>query len=648
MLKKVFSALFVLFAFYGLSQSPKKHIDSLKQVLASNPKDSIRVKSYSDLCWYYRTVSADSAFAYGKKALSLAKQTKNEQGIAQAYNDLGILYYDISDFNTAIAYYKNAMDYREGVKDSMGMASAYNKLGIAYKRLFKMDSAIFYATNALKIYQAKNHLKYASIIKNNIGNIYHDLKQYDKALETYLEVVSTYKGINDLIGLSHSYTNIGNVYLSLKDTVQSLNYYKKGVEISKSNGFKKELGTLYNNIGGIYKEQNKYREAMEAFEKSLKIRQEIRDNYGVASTVINMGSVLVSTGALRSAEKNLRLGLKLAKETDAKELQQGAYSSLLSYYAIKKNADSVLHYQKLYKSIQDSIFSDRVTKEVAEIQEKYNASQREKQILMQRTNLAEKELDISRKNMQLLGLGVLVVVALLLGYMLYAKQKLKTRQLRKESELKEALIKIETQNRLQEQRLRISRDLHDNIGAQLTFIISSVENLQYGFKITNEKLTDKLNGISNFTKKTIAELRDTIWAMNKRAITLEDLQARISNFIDNANLSSSGINFEFNVNSNVEKTVGFTSVKGMNIYRIMQESINNALKYAQPTVVQIDIKKDKGKIVFAVTDNGVGFNETEVEKGNGLNNMQKRADEIGAVLKIESRLNSGTKIALTC
>ncbi|HCY83071.1 MAG TPA: two-component sensor histidine kinase, partial [Xanthomarina gelatinilytica] len=106
--------------------------------------------------------------------------------------------------------------------------------------------------------------------------------------------------------------------------------------------------------------------------------------------------------------------------------------------------------------------------------------------------------------------------------------------LKKETELKEALIKIETQNKLQDQRLRISRDLHDNIGAQLTFIISSLDNLKYGFKLP-DNLNDKLKYISEFTSSTIYELRDTIWAMNKSEISFEDLQSRISNFIEKAN-----------------------------------------------------------------------------------------------------------------
>src|SRR5690606_7568364 len=135
-------------------------------------------------------------------------------------------------------------------------------------------------------------------------------------------------------------------------------------------------------------------------------------------------------------------------------------------------------------------------------------------------------------------------------------------------------------NSLQEQRLTISRDLHDNIGAQLTFIISSIENLQYGFKITNEKLTNKLTNISSFTKETIYELRDTIWAMNKDKISLEDLQIRTTNFIEKAAIASEGMELKFDVDPELNKDTTFTSVQGMNIYRIIQEAINNALKYA--------------------------------------------------------------------
>mgnify|MGYP000315454022 CR=1 FL=1 len=108
------------------------------------------------------------------------------------------------------------------------------------------------------------------------------------------------------------------------------------------------------------------------------------------------------------------------------------------------------------------------------------------------------------------------------------------KHLQKEIDLKAALATIKTQNRLQEQRLRISRDLHDNVGSQLTFIISSLDNLKYVTKDTNTKLKEKLSNISSFTSDTIYQLRDTIWAMNKNEISIEDLHTRILSFIEKA------------------------------------------------------------------------------------------------------------------
>lgn len=644
-MKKTFlSIILVSSSFYSYSQNSQSIIDSLKQVISKKPADSLKVKVYSDLCWYYRDVSIDSAFSYGNKALKLSQKTKNRSGEAQAYNDLGILYYDSSNFKKAINYYKKTLVYRESINDSVGLASIYNKLGIAYQRIFKMDSALVFATNALKIYEAQKHIKYAALIRNNIANIYQDLKQYKKALHAHLEVAETYKKINDYEGLTFSYTNIGNAYLFLNDTVQAFDYYNKGRKLAEKHVFKREMSTLYNNMSSVLKGQKKYNEAIELCNKSLGLRMELHDDYGVSSAAINLGGLYLSKGDIHMVEQKLRLGLNISKKIDAKELELNAYGSLLSYYAHKKNTDSIIHYQNLYNNIQDFMFNGRMTKEIAEVQEKYNTTEREKEILAQRANIAEKELYINQKNTQIIGLVILAIVVAILGYLLFNQQKLKNNQLKKEGELKEALIKIESQNKLQEQRLNISRDLHDNIGAQLTFIISSIDNLQYGFKITNQKLTNKLSSISTFTKETIYELRDTIWAMNKSDISLEDLQVRISNFVDKVNSISKETKFEFNIDPLVSNEMTFTSVKGMNIYRMVQEAINNALKYAHAKTIKVEFKNEKGKLHISINDDGQGFDLKTIQPGNGLNNMKKRAQELGTTLNILSKINEGTSI----
>jgi signal transduction histidine kinase len=186
--------------------------------------------------------------------------------------------------------------------------------------------------------------------------------------------------------------------------------------------------------------------------------------------------------------------------------------------------------------------------------------------------------------------------------------------------------------------------LHDNIGSQLTFIISSVDNVKYGFDITNEKLDNKLTNISSFAKETILELRDTIWAMNSNEIAFEDLEIRINNFIEKAKLSKENISFSFAIDENL-KQQKLSSVEGMNIYRTIQEAINNAIKYAEADIISVIIKQQANQTAINIKDNGKGFDPETTEKGNGLNNMKKRIEEIGGTFSLISGVD-GTKIVV--
>jgi signal transduction histidine kinase len=644
-MRKLLYIAFILCFTHGYGQ--QQIIDSLKQVISNQPADSVRIKAYSDLCWYYRTISLDSAFVYGNRALDLSVKTRNVKGEAQALNDIGILYYSKSEFEKALGLYHKSLKLRQTLSDSLGMASLYNKIGLVHQNTYQLDSALSYGIKALRIYEEKGVKRNAYILKNNIANIYKNLKQYDKALETHLDIAAYNSAINDELSLVKSYNNIANAYILMADTANAQSYYNKGIKLGKKNGYKKELAALYNNVAGIAMNRKDMEAAIDYYEKSLQIREELGDNFGKGSTLLNLGSLYLETKQLNSVEDYLKQSISLAEASNAKEQMLNAYDKLALYFAYTNKPDSTKYYSALYKQMNNSLFNSQILKEVADIQEKYNAVEREKEIVTQRAAIAEKELDISKKNLYLLGLGGLVVIVTLLGLLFFNRQKLKTEQVKKEGELKQALVRIETQNKLQDQRLRISRDLHDNIGAQLTFIISTLDNLKYGFKLP-DKLNSKLESVSAFTTSTIDELRDTIWAMNKSEISFEDLQVRISNFIDKANIAAQGIDFKFSVADDVDLSATFNSVQGMNIYRIIQESVNNAIKYANAKEIKVQISKKDGRFCFDIMDNGKGFNVDEVELGNGLSNMKKRASELGGKLSINSKIGKGTTISLTC
>ena len=134
--------------------------------------------------------------------------------------------------------------------------------------------------------------------------------------------------------------------------------------------------------------------------------------------------------------------------------------------------------------------------------------------------------------------------------------------------------------------------------------------------------------------------------MNKNEISFEDLQSRISNFIDKANLSSSNIQFNFKTNASDVEHFKLSSVQGMNVYRIIQEAINNAIKYADAQTILVDFNYTKNHLNVSVIDDGKGFDLETIQLGNGINNMKKRAHEIDGELHVMSNENEGTTIQL--
>ena len=160
-----------------------------------------------------------------------------------------------------------------------------------------------------------------------------------------------------------------------------------------------------------------------------------------------------------------------------------------------------------------------------------------------------------------------------------------------------------------------------------------------------EKWIKKLTDVANFTRVTITQLRDTIWALNKNEISFDDLKGRLYNYLESAKLAKEQTQFKFVAKLN--STFLLNSMEGVNIYRIVQEALNNAIKYSVATQVELNITETEKLVVLFIKDDGVGFKMSEVKLGNGLENMRNRALSIRAQFDIESTIEKGTMISLT-
>lgn len=596
--------------------------------------------------------SQDSSDYYFKVAKRSIKTPSDE---AQYYFCKNARCCDYDQLDSSVVYGKKAIKLLQNGTDINSLLTVYNNLAKVYRKQGQYDKAIHYSLAGMRIAEKEGKQNWIAYFNGNLSYTYHDFESYSKGV-FYGKKALKYWDSQKTPKLDILTDALNAVAINFDDwnKPDSALYYHKRVLRYYKGKDTLNISQTYNNIGNTLLKQKKYKEARRWISSALKIsdvnfenNKEIKDSYyyyGRATNYTNLATIASELNEFDKAEKLFDKAYFFSKKSNSAEKLRDFYYQRANFNKKRNDLAQVVKDQENYIKIRDSVFDVDRAKTFSELEAKYQNEKKEKQLLKSKAEIREREIEIKSKNNQFLVLGLISLALLCIIYLVYRQQKLTIKQQKQEFELKSAISKIETQNKLQEQRLTISRDLHDNIGSQLTFIISSVDNIKFAFDIQNAKLDHKLAGISNFAKATIIELRDTIWAMNKSQITFEDLQTRIHNFVDKAKEAKSGIQFNFSVDAELKERK-FTSIEGMNIYRTIQEGINNSIKYADARSIDIHVKKDEKNISIIISDDGKGFDIADTEKGNGLLNMQKRIEEINGQFTIEST-ESGTKITI--
>lgn len=327
----------------------------------------------------------------------------------------------------------------------------------------------------------------------------------------------------------------------------------------------------------------------------------------MATNYTNLATIAYKLRSFPRAEIMMDSAYKYVIRSQSTEKMRDYLQEQYRFNKEKGRLTQAIDYLEQYNVVRDSIFKEEKVKMLGELEAKYEIQIKERELAESRATLVEHELLVKNRNNQILLLLVFLLITLGAGYFIYYRQKIRTRQLEQEAKLQRVLAEQETQKQLSEQRNRISSDLHDNIGAQLTFIVSSLNNLKY-IELTKEVMSTKIDQISSFTVVTINELRDSIWAMNKDNISMEDLHIRLANLIAKATLSCPEIKFDLEIHPEVDENYLLNSMEGVNYYRIAQEAINNAIKHSEASIIKIIFSKENEKIKLCIQDNGKGIN----------------------------------------
>lgn len=626
--------LLLFFLFFSINNlfGQTTDIDSLINLIdKTDGKDKILL--LSDISYYSSFSNTELAEKYGRECVFEASKLNDSLLLAEAYNALAIALYAKSDYAEALKYNQLTLEIRLKKGDSYSLVSSYSKIGNCYHEIGKFDEAITYYIKSLEICETNNFVQQIGLISNNIAEVFKSQNKLDKAREYYAKSIEIANSLKDTIGLCKALINLGVSYerdkqLNLADSSFNIAY-----DLIKGKNMLDIEGGLLINYGVLHKEWGHIKQSIDYYQKARKIYDISGEIHGLAIVYTNLGNSFLELNQFDSAYLYFSKGVELTKETHSLSRLLIAYEGLSHYYRLTNNYRTAFTYDSLANICRDSIYSIENTKIIEELNTKYETGKKEKQLAEQEAEIAKQQVKAQIRNNQLLiALGGIILLVFI-TIVIYRNQKNKQEKLQQQV----ALEKVLSVTQIQDEKLRISRDLHDNIGSQLTYIISSLDNLNF---IDNVDLRNKkLNQLSNFTRETMSQLRETIWAMKSESITIEELTLKVKEFIHKVSDAFPEISFKAET---IQSKKTLNATEAINIFRTIQEAINNAIKHSNAK--NISFKPTENSL--SVLDDGIGFERHRITNGYGLSNMESRMQEVGMSAIIQSHKNKGTEVMI--
>jgi signal transduction histidine kinase len=265
--------------------------------------------------------------------------------------------------------------------------------------------------------------------------------------------------------------------------------------------------------------------------------------------------------------------------------------------------------------------------------------------------LAEAQVDVQRgqRNLAIVGGGAMVLL-LILALLLFRSARQRTEVLAaKNAEIMEAqaqLIVSEKQREAEQVRTRIARDIHDEVGSELTRISMLGGEVKRRLSTSESQANEGLDQIRILTRQVSATLSDVVWAVDPQQDTVQSLVRHAESFArrmldpfgDKAELLFTAVGADRTLDPLVKN----------NVFLVLKEAVNNAVKYASADRLEVQLITDRQSYRVHVKDNGQGFDPVRMAReGNGLRNMRSRAAQLGAELSIVAAPDSGTEVMMT-
>ncbi len=594
-----------------------------------NQNGKEKVLNLGELCYQYAFINIPKAITFGKQALIEAQKTKDQTLIAQSWNDLSIPYLYRGDYDSSLFLNSKSLEIREKMGDSLGVAKSLSKMANCYYEKGDLKSSLNYNLRGISIFKSEGEYGYVGQLLNNVGNIYDRNANYDKALEYFAEAVESAKKTNNPVAYITSSANVANTYQKIQKLKEAERIFLDLIPLIKEQGNLEYLSAVYQGLGVNYRKQHLIDKGIEYYNKALEIYQEMGSDVGISLIKVNLGYCYLEKMQYEKAEKMLLDGLELAKKTNSNYNLQHAFLGLAHLETRKQNFEKSDQYFDLYIAHTDSIYNEESNRLIQEMQVKYDTEKKEKELAISNEELALSQLRNKKKTVWIISISAVAILLLFITWIIIKNQQAKREKIRQE-----ALVNLE------KERVRISRDLHDNLGAELTLITSQIDTR--AFKSNNQLEKEELTKIADNTRNAMSQLRETIWSIRNEQVTIPEFASKVREY---ANKILENKKIDFSMECNAPDKI-LSPNQALSLYRVCQEAINNAAKYSNCTELKANYSCPGNQFVIRISDNGKGFDVQTVKKGYGLQNMEQRVKELGGNLTIKTNPDSGTIVSL--
>ncbi|WP_396194386.1 ATP-binding protein [Flavobacterium sp.] len=624
------------------------------------------------------TLDYNKRVLYNDKALSFIDLSKNDSLVRESLNRVNYLYLKTENFTK----FKSNIDvYQKKVfekRDSLGIANFHKHKGLYFHFLKINDSAYYHYLKAEYLFKNLNNEYEAakiflnkSYIQNDyndylgaelsakkaylffkeknlsdfqfqsliiLGNVYQSIGNNDEALKSYYEAMNLLRLINKTtksIKKSNCLNNIGNLYREKKDYKKAFMYFSKAI---KSKNLLQDdpslLGILYNNTGYCYL-MSKQLKSPQIFYKAKKILDSLNIKDESAMTDVYLSNYYILKKDSVTANRYAESALKLSKEANAPYY----YLTALTHAGSINPKKAPLYIQE-FKRINDSLlFAERSARN------QYYKIQLETEEITQQKETALKQ----RTFLVLISLAVFLIAILIV---IIARQRLKQKELRLQHTQQKAneeiyqlmlVQKAKEDAARQKEKKRIGLELHDGVMNKLT---STRLNLSV-LSINKDKETvDKCLPYIHNIQAIENEIRNLTHNLNQKTALYEDGFEKLLTDLTAEQKQISPVDFQLKINSAIVWGK-IDDIQKMNLYRILQEACQNINKHAKAKNAEINFAVNDQKLHLTITDDGIGIQPNNPQKGIGLKNIKYRVKQLGGKFILNSKPNQGTSLTIT-